>query len=183
MSYASKRLAEIAAEAPHDSHIQVWVDHKRLGNRKAVVKQRAHELRRRRHAKSAGLVTPEVCDCCGLPPKDGKSLALDHCHTTGDLRGWLCHGCNLGIGLLGDTADSVIQAVSYLHRKPLGWALRSTKHSKDGTDCVAVTAMKDQPKAPPSQRVAGMLPWLEWLASGEYAPAMSDLREDEQSGI
>lgn len=59
---------------------------------------------------------PALCECCGNPP-GAKSLAIDHDHDTGRFRGWLCHRCNLGIGLLGDTPDGLIQALNYLEER------------------------------------------------------------------
>lgn len=56
---------------------------------------------------------PTHCEICGAP--DIK-LNMDHCHETGQFRGFLCNNCNLGIGLLGDTAESVGKAVRYLER-------------------------------------------------------------------
>jgi hypothetical protein len=57
---------------------------------------------------------PSACECCGK--SDKRSLALDHCHETGAFRGWLCSGCNLGLGKLGDTIESVQRALDYLKR-------------------------------------------------------------------
>lgn len=52
---------------------------------------------------------PELCECCGeLPAK-----YLDHDHETGEFRGWLCNGCNLSIGRLGDSRMGVMRAVTY----------------------------------------------------------------------
>lgn len=42
---------------------------------------------------------------------------MDHDKKTGEFRGLLCTGHNLGIGLLGDTLDGVSRAVEYLSRK------------------------------------------------------------------
>ncbi|MBW0088247.1 endonuclease VII domain-containing protein [Pseudonocardia sp. KRD-184] len=62
------------------------------------------------------------CAICEQPEiargKSGapKRLAIDHCHSTGALRGLLCQGCNTGIGLLADDVDRLINAVLYLQR-------------------------------------------------------------------
>ena len=54
---------------------------------------------------------PEHCQCCS---KLTDNLVVDHDHTTGKFRGWLCRSCNLGIGKLGDTVESVQNALNYL---------------------------------------------------------------------
>jgi hypothetical protein len=41
-------------------------------------------------------------------------LVIDHNHTTGKVRGLLCKNCNFGIGLLGDSIDTLRSAQSYL---------------------------------------------------------------------
>lgn len=56
------------------------------------------------------------CECC-LESKEPKQLYLDHCHDTLAFRGWLCNGCNLGIGSLGDTIESLERALLYLKRE------------------------------------------------------------------
>ena len=65
-----------------------------------------------------------VCGKCKCSPPNHrkKFLAVDHCHKTGQVRGLLCDNCNRGIGLLGDTVESLNEAVEYLKRyepKPL----------------------------------------------------------------
>lgn len=101
--YVKQRLAEL-----------------KLARRKPEVKVRAQQLRRRAHALQGEPVPQEHCDCCGRNPRDARrgneSLCLDHDHATGAFRGWLCHSCNLGIGLLGDNADALRRALAYLER-------------------------------------------------------------------
>ncbi|MDA3808142.1 MAG: endonuclease domain-containing protein [Thiomicrorhabdus sp.] len=41
---------------------------------------------------------------------------IDHCHTTGDVRGLLCRCCNHGIGLLKDSAELLEAAVTYVSK-------------------------------------------------------------------
>lgn len=62
-----------------------------------------------------------VCAICQRPekvvdPRNGrvKSLAVDHDHESGAVRGLLCQNCNKGIGNLGDSADTLIAAAMYL---------------------------------------------------------------------
>jgi hypothetical protein len=47
-----------------------------------------------------------------------RSLAVDHDHITGKVRGLLCHKCNTAIGLFNDTLSTVESAINYLrHHK------------------------------------------------------------------
>jgi hypothetical protein len=55
------------------------------------------------------------CQCCGKQ-KRPEELYLDHCHDTLVFRGWLCNGCNLGLGSLGDTVEALETALEYLRR-------------------------------------------------------------------
>lgn len=56
---------------------------------------------------------PDACEKCG---KAFDTLHLDHCHDTGKFRGWLCFGCNTGLGKLGDNIAGVQAALDYLQR-------------------------------------------------------------------
>jgi hypothetical protein len=71
--------------------------------------------RRKLQEEEAGRPRSSRCECCGKPER-GKALAYDHCHSSGQFRGWLCSTCNKGLGLLGDTAASVRRALEYLER-------------------------------------------------------------------
>ena len=54
------------------------------------------------------------CDLCGKPVN--KNWQLDHCHETGEFRGWLCKGCNTGLGGIGDSFESVLKALLYFSK-------------------------------------------------------------------
>lgn len=65
------------------------------------------------------------CAICGVPESEAclgrsttKKLFVDHNHITGEVRGLLCHKCNMGIGYLqGDTGTAILDAaVVYLQR-------------------------------------------------------------------
>lgn len=68
-----------------------------------------------------------ACDCCGKTAdeltvhysKDGKPIAtwrLDHCHETGEFRGWLCPNCNIGLGKFYDDVALLTRAVAYIQK-------------------------------------------------------------------
>jgi len=44
----------------------------------------------------------------------GEEAVLDHCHTSGEIRGVLCGHCNTGIGALRDNVRSLQNAIKYL---------------------------------------------------------------------
>lgn len=59
------------------------------------------------------------CKICGLPETSvirGKkiSLAVDHCHATGKIRGLLCHRCNKSLGSFKDDVSLLERAILYL---------------------------------------------------------------------
>jgi len=58
------------------------------------------------------------CPICESPLiSDTKRPVVDHNHTTGDIRGILCDGCNRAIGLLGDSEVSLQNALNYLKER------------------------------------------------------------------
>ena len=56
---------------------------------------------------------PNACEVCGERP-DGKGLHFDHDHVTGSFRGWLCHHCNVSIGMVNDDPVRLRALVKYL---------------------------------------------------------------------
>lgn len=64
----------------------------------------------------AGRPRPEVCDACGGLPDPKKGLHFDHCHTSGNFRGWLCRGCNLALGNVSDDIQRLHRLIDYLNR-------------------------------------------------------------------
>lgn len=60
-----------------------------------------------------------VCAVCGNPEtvKQGdtvRRLAVDHDHTTGQVRGLLCGKCNTMVGLARENSDHLASAMMYL---------------------------------------------------------------------
>lgn len=60
----------------------------------------------------------DQCAICKTTKFGGnfQRWAVDHCHSTGKIRGLLCNSCNSGIGHLGDTAAGLRAALQYLEK-------------------------------------------------------------------
>ncbi len=57
-------------------------------------------------------------NCCGICHQefpDDKSAYVDHCHTTGKVRGLLCRACNSILGFSRDSVEILQNAVGYLN--------------------------------------------------------------------
>lgn len=60
------------------------------------------------------------CKICGIDHEEwkaknnGKTFAIDHCHTHGHIRGLLCSWCNKGLGHFKDNQENLIKALQYL---------------------------------------------------------------------
>lgn len=55
--------------------------------------------------------TEGKCMLCG---DDSELLNIDHCHTSGKLRGCLCRSCNLGLSNFKDDPELLHKAAEYL---------------------------------------------------------------------
>lgn len=55
--------------------------------------------------------------CCSSNHKGAARTShwcVDHCHSTGKVRGLLCHACNRALGNFGDSIESLERAILYL---------------------------------------------------------------------
>jgi hypothetical protein len=90
--------------------------------------ERTKATRVRRELRKRYGLTPEdyermrteqngACPICMRPFEDRpRAVHVDHCHTTGRVRGLLCESCNLGIGKFRDCPDSLRRAAEYIER-------------------------------------------------------------------
>ena len=58
------------------------------------------------------------CDICQKINHGRYGLSVDHNHKTGEIRGLLCRKCNMAIGLIGDSPDTLARAIAYLLKDP-----------------------------------------------------------------
>lgn len=64
--------------------------------------------------RKAGRPRPDVCEICGEQSK--KRLCFDHCHQSGQFRGWLCYPCNTALGLVKDSPKRLKALLKYLEK-------------------------------------------------------------------
>jgi len=89
------------------------------------------------------------CAICGTTENRGHPLCVDHNHSTGIVRGLLCHKCSQGIGLLD---DSTIHATRYLmasanlswHQYFMNMAILASSRSKDRSTKVGALIVRDR---------------------------------------
>jgi len=58
-----------------------------------------------------------ICDIYMDGKTNGTKPHIDHCHATKNIRGLLCHNCNVGIGHLKDSVDILKKSIKYLGGK------------------------------------------------------------------
>lgn len=83
-------------------------------NNPAAQRERVRRFKQRMRAAqeiAAGRPRPEVCDVCG---ELHLRIVFDHCHKSGQFRGWLCDRCNRVLGLVYDKTELLIALGRYL---------------------------------------------------------------------
>lgn len=76
-----------------------------------------YQLKRRygiSDTEARDLLATSACELCG-EAAGARSLHVDHCHDSGEIRGVLCHACNTGLGLFRDDPVLLSKAISYIH--------------------------------------------------------------------
>lgn len=58
------------------------------------------------------------CKICNkIISLNSRDRAIDHCHVTGEFRGWLCRKCNVGLGCFDDSIERLESAAKYLSNR------------------------------------------------------------------
>jgi hypothetical protein len=140
----------------HREYMVAWRGHK-TAERQAVVEA----VKRDRRIKRKYDLSPEeqesmlraqgnACAICvtrfGNEPI--QRPRVDRCHTTGHVRGLLCHKCNIAIGLLDDQPRFFDLAAQYLRSRSV--AKLAPKHKMT----MAKILERLEKRAEPSERVA-----------------------------
>lgn len=73
-------------------------------------------------------------NCCAVCQNTSRRMHVDHDHTTGRIRGILCHNCNIALGLLQDNEHTLTNLAAYL-RANKEWDDDAQTNSKPDADC------------------------------------------------
>lgn len=64
----------------------------------------------------------ECCAICSKPFDNHVRVYIDHCHTTGKVRGLICFHCNTGLGHFKDNSTLLQKAIDYLNDNPFNYS-------------------------------------------------------------
>lgn len=81
------------------------IEWNRIKNRYGITKQEFIEIT---------ISQNNTCAICYR--KQEPRLHIDHCHSTGKVRGLLCANCNMALGLLKDNTVTLNNAINYLNK-------------------------------------------------------------------
>lgn len=68
--------------------------------------------------RSQGGKCPICLNC--METRGVKAPCVDHCHSTGRVRGLLCRNCNASLGGMGDSLEALERAVEYMKKSLTG---------------------------------------------------------------
>ena len=98
------------------------VECKKLTDRKSNIKAtkkyqlRAHYGLTEQDVGTLFTLQQGLCAICCRPLAPRHGTQIDHCHTTGKVRGLLCNHCNRLLGCAFDNIDILQNAIKYLEK-------------------------------------------------------------------
>ena len=84
---------------------------------KSVAASRAHKMKRLGLSpEQYAQMLADQGNACAICQKEfpGRGPHIDHCHTTGQVRGLLCNACNSLLGFAKDSPATLLRAIGYL---------------------------------------------------------------------
>lgn len=111
--------------ANRDERLRYAAEYRDRNRESILVKKRQGEIARKYGITPdahAAMVAAQggaclICGGAGGMSHMISTLVVDHDHSTGAIRGLLCAGCNIGIGLFKDDPNLILAAAAYLARQ------------------------------------------------------------------
>lgn len=126
MSQPSKEVRKRYDSKPEVREKQRLALKKRRKENPEKYREMGRKSERRRKLKTYGITEDEyislllsqknLCAICKQPNQTKRDWHIDHCHTTGKVRGILCHYCNTGLGQFKDNKGYLLNAIEYLSK-------------------------------------------------------------------
>ena len=88
---------------------QDYIRYKRLYEKYGVTKEWYFEQLEKQDHKCA------ICSCKEPKGNGNVHFHVDHCHSTGKVRGLLCSSCNTALGNFKDSTELMLKAVEYIN--------------------------------------------------------------------
>jgi hypothetical protein len=96
--------------------------------RKAILASQRKNIYGITQAKYDAMIAAQggLCAICQRPEEAKRrgvilSLAVDHCHSTGQVRGLVCRSCNSGLAQFRDSPERLLAAIEYLAKYQPGY--------------------------------------------------------------
>ena len=114
---------QVCSKCKIDKDLELYHADRRTGNRKRNVcidcRQSQRKITNISTFEYAKLLVEQnnSCAICGVSATELKrELNVDHNHETNNIRGLLCHHCNIGLGNFRDSTTLLSVAIEYLER-------------------------------------------------------------------
>jgi hypothetical protein len=106
---------------------RAWYEHNGRAYYEKHKERHARQVRSAELKRQYGLTPADYAtmlarqgNCCAICTRPfGQTTGdthVDHCHTTGRVRGLLCRRCNRGLGFFLDSPDALVRAAAYVKR-------------------------------------------------------------------
>lgn len=117
--YECRECKRIRNKTNREKRGEDWLNYRRNYAKKRRRENRCYNLRNTyginlEEWESLFKLQGSVCKICKTPKEPSMGWHTDHCHTTGKVRGILCHNCNTGLGKFLDDPKLLRLAVNYL---------------------------------------------------------------------
>lgn len=88
-----------------------------VASRVCEMQKRGIKITREQFVKLKPRIYNDVCEICGkINTHKNSALFIDHDHTTGEVRGLLCHKCNTALGHANDNVELLQKMIKYLKK-------------------------------------------------------------------